>query len=177
MSALLHPFPADLFPAINLRAEAALATDGLALSFFLTGNCAALVLPPPKAPEATGERRSQLWQSTCWECFAARENSPEYFEINLSPSHHWNVYHFTGYRQGMGAPPLPPPVIRSWRGNGWYRLDAVITGLPVADANWRLGLSAVLETTDGAKEYFALVHPSEKPDFHHRDGFIFSLKP
>jgi len=180
MSRLL-PFStdSDSFPAIEVRAEATCVANGLALSFSLTGDLTTLLLPEPEMPDATGERCDQLWQSTCWECFLAEENSPRYWEINLSPTHHWNVYHFTGYRQGMSAPPLPPPLIQSWRKNGWYRFDALVTGLPITGdkASWRLNLAAVLAGQDGAKGYFALAHPGEKPDFHHRDGFIFSLKP
>jgi len=174
MPSILRPFSAGLFSTFDLRAEVSLAAGGLSLSFCLRGDLTTLVLPEP----ATGFRRDSLWQSTCWECFVARTDSPEYFEINLSPSHHWNVYHFTGYRQGMSAPPLPPPVIRSWRGNGCYRLDALVAGLPVVgdQASWRMGLSAVLAGQDGGKGYFALAHPGEKPDFHHRDGFVFRLK-
>jgi len=151
--------------------------DGLLLSFSLAGDLTVLVLPEPEAPNATGERCNQLWQSTCWECFVAENDSPVYWEINLSPSHHWNVYHFTGYRQGMSVPPLPPPVIRSWSKKGLYRLDAVIAGLPVArnKASWRLGLSAVLAAKDGEKAYFALVHPGEKPDFHHPESFLYNF--
>jgi len=177
----LPPFPtdSDSFPAIEVRAEATCVANGLALSFSLTGDLTTLLLPEPEISDATGERCDQLWQSTCWECFLAEENSPGYFEINLSPTHHWNVYHFTGYRQGMSAPPLPPPLIQSWRKNGWYRFDALVTGLPITGdkASWRLNLAAVLAGQNGAKAYFALAHPGEKPDFHHRDGFIFSLKP
>ncbi|HBT97572.1 MAG TPA: hypothetical protein DEB25_08075 [Desulfobulbaceae bacterium] len=179
----LHPFsaassPARLLPAIKLWAEATFTASGLALSFSLSGDRSTLVLPPPDATDSIGERRDQLWQSTCWECFAAQANTPGYFEINLSPSHHWNVYHFTGYRQGMSAPPLPPPVIHSRREHDYYRLDALIRDLPVREENkttWRLNLAAVLAKNDGGKEYFALAHPGEKPDFHHPDGFIIGL--
>jgi hypothetical protein len=173
MPTILHPFSAGLFPAIDLRADVSPAASGLSLSFYLRGDLTTLVLPPP----TTGFRRDSLWQSTCWECFLAKRNSPEYFEINLSPTHDWNVYHFTAYRQGMSAPPLPPPVIRSWRKDDWYRLDALVAGLPMTGdkANWRLGLSAVLAGQDGGKAYFALAHPGEKPDFHHPGGFIAGL--
>ena len=43
------------------------------------------------------------------------------------------------------------------------------------DADGRLGLSVVIETLDGAISYWALAHPSEKPDFHHPDSFILTL--
>jgi hypothetical protein len=39
----------------------------------------------------------------------------------------------------------------------------------------RLGLSAVIEATDGTISYWALAHPSDKPDFHHPDSFVLEL--
>jgi hypothetical protein len=38
-----------------------------------------------------------------------------------------------------------------------------------------LGLSAVLEATNGDKSYWALAHPPGKPDFHHADCFALEL--
>lgn len=40
---------------------------------------------------------------------------------------------------------------------------------------WRVGLSAVIEETDGTKSYWALRHPPGKPDFHHPDCFALEL--
>lgn len=40
---------------------------------------------------------------------------------------------------------------------------------------WRMGLSAIIETNDGTKSYWALRHPPGKPDFHHRDCFALEL--
>jgi hypothetical protein len=45
----------------------------------------------------------------------------------------------------------------------------------VPDGPWRAGLSAVVEEADGNKSYWALNHPSDKPDFHHRDSFVLEL--
>jgi hypothetical protein len=39
----------------------------------------------------------------------------------------------------------------------------------------RLGLSAVVEATDGGLSYWALRHPPGKPDFHHIDAFALQL--
>jgi hypothetical protein len=41
--------------------------------------------------------------------------------------------------------------------------------------SWQIGLTAVIETATGEKSYWALHHPAEKPDFHHRGGFALSL--
>jgi len=40
----------------------------------------------------------------------------------------------------------------------------------------RLALSAVVEETDGRLSYWAIAHPGERPDFHHRDGFVLPLE-
>ncbi len=40
------------------------------------------------------------------------------------------------------------------------------------DPDWRLALSAVIEEVRGRLSYWALTHPTEKPDFHHEAGFL-----
>jgi hypothetical protein len=39
----------------------------------------------------------------------------------------------------------------------------------------RLGLSAVIEDDNGSLSYWALKHPSGKPDFHHPDAFALEI--
>ena len=55
-------------------------------------------------------------------------------------------------------------------------MDAIIpsTALPAA-APLQLALTAVIELTDGSKSYWALKHPGERPNFHHRDGFTHEI--
>ncbi|MBU2034068.1 MAG: hypothetical protein KKH37_09945 [Alphaproteobacteria bacterium] len=36
--------------------------------------------------------------------------------------------------------------------------------------------SAVLEEAAGEKSYWAVSHPTSKPDFHHADGLALALK-
>ena len=45
----------------------------------------------------------------------------------------------------------------------------------VSNRSLRLGLSAVIEATDGSLSYWALRHPPGKPDFHHIDAFDLQL--
>jgi hypothetical protein len=55
------------------------------------------------------------------------------------------------------------------------RLDlGGVPGLPI-EAEWALGLSAVIEAADGSRSYWALRHPSSAPDFHHPDCFALTL--
>jgi hypothetical protein len=49
-----------------------------------------------------------------------------------------------------------------------------LSALP-RDVGWRLGLAAITEDTRGGKSYWALAHPSGKPDFHHFDCFAHEL--
>ena len=115
-------------------------------------------------------RRDDLWRTTCFEVFV--ETNDGYREYNLSPSSEWASYSFDGYRQGMrkAAEGVVSTGIR-FEGLG-AKLEAQIQ-LP-ANAR-RLGLSAVIETTDGGFSYWALAHPSAKPDFHHPDSFVLEL--
>jgi hypothetical protein len=53
-------------------------------------------------------------------------------------------------------------------------LDLAAAGPPPA-AQWRLGLSAVIEENGGRLTYWALAHPAARPDFHHPDGFAAAL--
>jgi len=64
------------------------------------------------------------------------------------------------------------PYIRLEDNFTWWALGATIA--VDAGTDWRLGLSAVLEETDGTKSYWALAHCGEKPDFH--DAGCFTAK-
>jgi hypothetical protein len=42
---------------------------------------------------------------------------------------------------------------------------------------WDLALTAVIETEDSARSYWALAHPPGAPDFHDPDCFVLHLPP
>ncbi len=52
----------------------------------------------------------------------------------------------------------------------------IILPIDWQDEPIQLNLTAVIEETDGTKSYWALAHPSGKPDFHHRDCFALQLE-
>jgi hypothetical protein len=133
-------------------------------------------LPTSRSPTELS-RTDGLWEHTCCEAFIAFEGG--YCEFNLSPSGDWAFYRFTGYRAGATDPEIVPPVVQAHRHGDLWQLQAHIdlSGLPFLrhDRPWRMGLSAVMETKDGEKTYWALAHPSDKPDFHHPDSFALVL--
>ena len=132
-------------------------------------------LPDP-APSA---RADELWRSTCFELFARRSGRPDYLEFNFSPSSQWAAYRFAGYRDGMSELELAEsPAIGLDASEGHLALEVALD-FPCEwrDASLHVGLSAVIEETDGIKSYWALKHPADKPDFHHPDGFVLELPP
>ena len=115
-------------------------------------------------------RADDLWRHTCFEAFVATDDG--YVEYNLSPSNRWASYRFNGPRAGMRAAEVGATVEGLDAGLNMVALEARIA-LPSGAR--RLGLSAVIETTEGEMSYWALAHPSAKPDFHHPDSFVLDL--
>ena len=118
-------------------------------------------------------RTDGLWRSTCFEVLA-RLRDGRYAEFNISPSGEWAAYGFNGYREGRSDLKGPIQVVRAeWTGDV-FELDAFVDW-----GDWpfieRIGFSAVIEDVDGGLSYWALAHPSDKPDFHHPDSFILDL--
>lgn len=176
MRIALRPHP-DTPPAeaISLDVEVARPAAGrLELSYVVTGAIDELRLPTPAAPE----RADGLWKHTCFEAFARRQDGG-YYEFNFAPSGQWAAYGFSGYREGMADADVDTPQIEAHAEAGRYEVRVSLQldrlpGLP-ADELWTLGLTAVIEDTDGGKSYWALAHPPGRPDFHHRDGFACEL--
>ena len=152
------------------------AFDLLALTYRLNCDLASLRLPEPRPPL----RADGLWRHSCFEAFIGHAGGPDYWEYNFSPSGAWANYHFTGYREGM-APLMKgaPPQITQKIGSDSFELSALL------DLSWlakssaavgvRLGLAAVIEDKARGLSYWALKHPSEKPDFHHAESFVIAL--
>ena len=161
----------------SIEVELAWRGDNLCLAYRVAGDARQLSLPQPVRPG----RQDNLWQHTCFELFMAGGATAGgvYVELNFSPSTRWAAYRFDGYRQGMAELPLSSaPDIRVDVTPAGLVVHVVIDwrGLMFASRGGiRLGLAAVIEERDRTLSYWALAHPSLKPDFHHPDGFIATL--
>jgi hypothetical protein len=148
----------------------------LELDYRLVGELSLLRLPEPRPPV----RSDGLWRHSCFEAFIGHVPASHYWEYNFSPSGAWAAYHFTAYREGM-APLMKgsPPVTGSFIGRGVFEFSVLLDLAWLARApdsvGLRLGISAVVEDRDRALSYWALEHPSEKPDFHHPGGLVVAL--
>jgi hypothetical protein len=170
-SAALQRHPASPCAALRgIEASVTRAAEGsLRLTYRLEGDLDRVLIPPARAPRMA----ERLWQHTCCELFIASADGGPYQEFNFSPSGEWAAYRFERYRHGMALETPAEPRIRVQRGAGVLELHAGISlALP---SHPLLGLSAVIEETDGTLSYWALRHTAGKPDFHHRDGFALEL--
>lgn len=172
---ILHP-DCHNSPAVAVIGAAARPSRAqLALFFRVTGDLSRLKLPSPAQPG----RRDGLWRTTCLEAFLRPDGGEAYYELNLSPSGEWASYRFDGYRAGMTPADLEPWLKMRLLHDGFeVRAEIGLDGAPAlaASPRWRVGLSAVIETTEGGVGHWALAHGPGKPNFHHADCFALDVQ-
>jgi hypothetical protein len=176
LAADLRCHPDTPCPAVrSLQARASLLDARLlAIGFTLQGDLEGLLLPAPASPE----RVDGLWQHTCFEAFLAWEGEEAYRELNLSPSSAWAAYAFARYREGGAAAEDMDPRIVAHARPGRLELHALARLDPPREgARLLLGLSAVVQRSDGGLSYWAIHHPPGPPDFHQAASRTLVLDP
>lgn len=168
-----RPVPKDVSVSVSLVGLA----GKLTLEYWVRAPKGWLKVPERLAAE---DRKvtDGLWKHSCFEAFLGQntqtgQGSTAYHEINLSPSGNWAAYSFTSYRQGGEDWALFNPGILCEQDQEEFMLRATIPLNP--ESGPRLGLTAVLESSDGDKSYWALSHASDQPDFHQSSTFLVTL--
>ncbi len=172
----LYPHPTTACQAVDtLQVTVSQQAGDLHLHYVLQGDLQVLLIPSPQPAAAV----DGLWQHTCLEAFIGVQGDSTYHEFNFSPSSQWAAYAFSAYRERVDWQASQAPPIRIGQTVTSLSVDVVVAaadlpanplGLP-----WQLGLTAVVEAVDGSKSYWALHHPADRPDFHHRAGFVYGL--
>ena len=172
----LNPHPqAPSLPNIEIGGSLSRRANQITLQYELSGSLAAICWPEPVSEP---QRRDNLWQETCFECFLAMPDLPKYWEFNFSPSRDWNVYSFDDYRQGMRLEPAFESVsfeIEQTRHRYLLALDLALDRLIARQQRLQVGITTVVKTREDEFSYWALAHPAEEADFHLRDGFILEI--
>ncbi len=168
----LKPFrPGGCPPGLEVAGSIARRGRALAVAYELRGPLSELALP---ARAATPERRDRLWDETCLELFLGIAGAAGYWEFNLSPAGHWNVYRFASYREGMREEPAFAALPFAVRRDGAtlrVALDVDMAAILPAAGAIDFAACAVVRTAAGDVSHWALSHPGSRPDFHRRDGF------
>jgi hypothetical protein len=177
----LIPYAAEMqgeLDLYSLHGQLSVAENSLQITFQLEGELAKLRIARSSGPPL---RQDLLWQTTCLEFFLAAAGDSDYWEYNLSPAGHWNVYHLEGYRQGLAEEPAYKQLPFSVMGDDKQLSLSLTCALPPAlgthraAAGLEVGVSAVLQSSSGELAYWAVAHPSSEPDFHHRGGFCLKF--
>ena len=176
----LCPHPAQP-PAVAMQIEAGVALqsdDVLVFSFQCCYPPASrdtqILLPAPTEPIAC----DNLWQHTCCEAFVSAPDADDYLEFNFSPSGCWAVYRFDAYRvrdASFVCPCVPQIEFRS-NADGFELIATISSKVLPKATSWLVGLTAVIETTDAHKSYWALRHDAAAPDFHLKSQFLLTLQ-
>ncbi len=173
---LLKPFPGEgRGPGPAIAGSIARHANLLSVVYEIRGDLSEISVPEPA--DAPG-RRDRLWEGTCLELFLGPDGSAAYWEFNLSPAGHWNVYRFESYREGMREEPVfssLPFGVRTEPRMFRLSLDVDIGRLVPAGKGADVAVCAVVRTKAGESSHWALSHPGLRPDFHRRDGFRLRL--
>lgn len=172
----LKPFHSDgSRPEISITGEIGRDLNLFSIRFVMTGNLSDIGIP---AASNTPERRDRLWEETCFEFFISPKGAGHYWEFNLSPSGHWNVFRFESYRQGMqeeAAIRSLPFFVHAERDSLTISLDMELDVLITKYQPLDVAISSVIKTNDQKTGYWALLHCGVKPDFHCRESFLLNI--
>jgi hypothetical protein len=172
----LQPFPStESFPNLKIAGNIARNANQLTICYTLGGDLKEIAIAPPSNIPS---RKHELWEDTCFEFFLGIKNSTQYWEFNLSPAGHWNVYHFDGYRQGMQketAFEKLPFSVQNQADSFALALDVDLDKVISANQAIEIAITTVIKHKDGELTYWGLTHRGTEADFHLRDSFIVEL--
>ncbi|WP_375509628.1 DOMON-like domain-containing protein [uncultured Nostoc sp.] len=172
----LQPFPStESFPNLKITGNISRNANQLTICYNLGGDLKKIAIAPlSNAPS----RKHELWEDTCFEFFLGIKDSARYWEFNLSPAGHWNVYRFDSYRQGMQEETAFEKLLFSVQNqtDGFtLTLNVDLDKIVLAEQEIEISVTTVIKHRDGKVTYWALTHPGTEADFHLRDSFIVKL--
>jgi hypothetical protein len=173
----LLPFTPQITP-LEILVHVTVTDTQLSLRYELLGDLGAIAFAPLSP---TPQRRDQLWEATCFECFLAPQNSRHYWEFNLSPSQDWNCYRFDDYRRGMtpetawSVSPLQIDQLIKQDNQYWLTCHLDFCPLFPQPVPLQLGVTMVIADHAGNLSYWALSHPAPHADFHQRQSWLITL--
>lgn len=177
----LLPFRDDITFSYNLEAGASIDDNEVTFTYLLSGDFSKVILNDTNCRH---ERKWDLWEKTCFEAFLKHKDFPWYIEFNFAPTSEWNCFYVKNYRENDGE----YNSVTSVKIKGNIEKDRCVLSASVGlqqlqvfrrddfdSGNINLGLTAVIEES-AEKQYFAIKHTANDPDFHAIDSFCYHLK-
>ncbi|WP_066377730.1 MULTISPECIES: DOMON-like domain-containing protein [unclassified Anabaena] len=172
----LQPFPSgESLPDVKITGNINRHQNQLTITYQLTGDLEKIIIPPPAD---TPKRKHELWENTCFEFFLGVKNSQSYWEFNLSPARHWNIYHFDNYRQGMQqetAFSVLPLSVQNQSDSLVLTLNVDLNPIISENQPIEVAITTVIKQQNSHLTYWALTHKGVDADFHLRDSFMIEL--
>lgn len=173
---LLVPFLDANIPDITIKGKILRQSNLLTIHYALIGKIEDIFLP---SLSVNPTRKDNLWKSTCLEFFLAVKELPQYWEFNLSPSGDWNVYYMDSYRR-IGfreETSIQQLQFERQKRTNVFQLNAAVDLNPIirVEQILEVGVTAVIQTTEGSETYWALMHPAPEADFHLRESFLLAM--
>lgn len=171
----LQPFPSAEVVPVQITGNISRVDNQLTINYQLVGDLQAIVIAQPSETPA---RQHELWQDTCFEFFLGMKDSQRYWEFNLSPAGHWNIYRFDSYRQGMQeetAFNLLPFRVEHQSDSLMLSLNVDLDKIVFSEQLIDVGITTVIKQKDGEVTYWALVHQGNEADFHIRESLIVEI--
>ncbi len=170
----LVPFDASVAPSIDLSVTIDRRGSDLHVFYNMAGDVASIALP---LESALPERRMGLWEMTCFEFFLGVPGAAGYWEVNLSPAGHWNVFWLAGYRSGLREEERISGISVGRSIASGFGLETVLdlNVLGIGTCEIELSVTAVIAERSDRMSYWALCHAGAEADFHLRDSFVMAL--
>jgi hypothetical protein len=170
----LQPFPTPQPLDLEVIGTVARRANVLTIAYSVLGDLADVEIPSPAEPT----RQGNLWEATCFEFFLGTKNDKRYWEFNLSPSGHWNVYRFDNYRSGLKeetAFPTLPFDVQTESDALSVSLKLNLGSIVPTTQALEMAIATVVKQKNGELSYWALKHLGKEPDFHLRESFTLKL--
>lgn len=172
----LQPFsPGAVTPDITITGVIRRNNNKIEIFYVISGDLQDIVVQPKADIQM---RKDNLWKETCLEAFLTPTGSDHYWEVNLSPAGHWNVYRFSAYRAEMKEEPAVISLPISVKMNNaalTLSTDIDMVNFISSNESLHVGISAVIMNKSGRLSYWALAHPGTEPDFHSKESFVLRI--